>query len=535
MAAAGLGAVAIATTAVLASGALSGNSKRPIAAFGSGSASAGARSAGGSATPGSPTTCDHRPEVKIAAPSGFLPVLQEVAERSCVTAAIVASDGSGGARLLATHQVDVWIADSRTRGYLAGPAIAAAAPSVASSPVVLTASPQRAAALRARFGGPVPLRALFAAGGLAPSIQIEDPTKSSVALALAAPLQPLATAVTKDSNIGLALVARTLATMSSVNPDLASATVPATAVRISQERLVRPDLARPATAGEIVPTSDALPALDYPWLAGGTNPAGARAMLVALRGAVGQQARAAHAFRSPGEQSFLVGTARQAVAATPRIAQIPLLYALADSGGKRGNTLALVDVSGSMGNAVSPGGPSLIAAAGQSLQTMLPLLSDQTSVGLWQFGSRLNGELDYQPLLDLAPLARNRAALVAAGRTLRARDTGTALYNSVLAAYRSMQSHYNPAASNIIGVFTDGRNEDAPGLDLAGLQAQLRRLQDPKRPVAVLFFGYGDADIAAMNAIVAVTGGGVFPISAPSEIITAFMTATAQSVMASQR
>ena len=75
----------------------------------------------------------------MAAASGIAPVLQAVADQSCIQLSVTRSDDERGAALLAQGSVDVWVPDSSERAFLAGPA-ARSAPSIAISPIVMVTS-----------------------------------------------------------------------------------------------------------------------------------------------------------------------------------------------------------------------------------------------------------------------------------------------------------------------------------------------------------------------------------------------------------
>ncbi|MGE0170194.1 VWA domain-containing protein [Nocardioides sp.] len=472
--------------------------------------------------------CATRPAVRVATTGDYAPVVQAVADDSCVDLTMIITQGSSGVRRLASGDVDVGIPDSRERAFLAGPLLAAWAPSTATSPVVLAASTTTAATLTDRDRPSWAL--VLKSGDRGPlTFGIEQPTTSGVGLALAATLAPVATRITGDRDTALATTAAALSRLPAVAEEDTTAIADGE-VRIVEERLVPPGAA-------IVPAAEGSPVLDHPWIQGPhTRHAGAaRVLLTALLGDSGTRARTAHGFREPGLRSFKPLGVTSRLLAPPAVKDIPILYALATAGGRPGNTLAVVDVSGSMNQTVPGHGQPLITYVRQSVGASLSVLSDRTRIGLWQFGSRIDGDRDHEQLVAMAPLARNRPEMMRMGTTMRARDTGTGLYDTTLAAYRHVQAHFEPAANNVVTIFTDGKNDEATGLDLTGLLAALREAQDPRRPISLLFIAYGKADRAAMSRIVRTTGGAVFPIDRPTQIIGALMTATARTVIEEQR
>jgi Mg-chelatase subunit ChlD len=96
---------------------------------------------------------------------------------------------------------------------------------------------------------------------------------------------------------------------------------------------------------------------------------------------------------------------------------------------------------------------------------------------------------------------------------------GTGLYNSVLAAVREVRSSYDPARVNSVVVLTDGKNEDAAGLDLEQLLRTLRAESDRRRPVPVIAIAYGpDTDTAALRQVASTTGGTVYVARDPRDL-----------------
>ena len=170
---------------------------------------------------------------------------------------------------------------------------------------------------------------------------------------------------------------------------------------------------------------------------------------------------------------------------------------------RRTSLLMVVDTSGSMASP-APGTNTpvidLVRQGGRSLGTLLP---DDAQVGLWEFGAA------YREVLPPAPLApEHRAAWAAAVDGLAARNTGTGLYDTILAAYTTARDSYVDGMPNQVFVFTDGRDEtpvDAPQLATA-----LAAAKDPKRPVQLSIVSYGrEKDRAALETVVKAVDGNV--------------------------
>jgi hypothetical protein len=161
---------------------------------------------------------------------------------------------------------------------------------------------------------------------------------------------------------------------------------------------------------------------------------------------------------------------------------------------RRLSVTMVVDVSWSMSSRAPGSRSPLINLVRNGSRTVGEMLPDQSSLGLWTFGSRLDGQRDYRKVLPIGPLTgEHRRALSSAVHALKAEHTGTGLYDTILAAYTSARDAYTPGRSNQVMVFTDGINEDDPGsISLAELTRGLTRAQDPRRPVQLSVVAFGE-------------------------------------------
>jgi hypothetical protein len=177
--------------------------------------------------------------------------------------------------------------------------------------------------------------------------------------------------------------------------------------------------------------------------------------------------------------------------------------------------LAVLDVSGSM-SAVA-GATTRIDLLGQALANTIGLFPDNAQVGLWAFSIDKGGPgQDWRELLPIRTLGdkfdgksqrdlvleqdRNLADLVGGG---------TGLYDTTLAAFRKVQSTYDPHYINSIVIATDGTNEDPNSISLDGLLETLKKEQDPARPVVIITAGItDDADAVVLKKISDATPGG---------------------------
>lgn len=195
--------------------------------------------------------------------------------------------------------------------------------------------------------------------------------------------------------------------------------------------------------------------------------------------------------------------------------------------------LAAIDVSGSMRE--DAGDSTRVELTQRATQDALTILPDGSQIGAWGFSTDRgpNGE-DYFEIAPLRGLQTNvdgvtqRQLLsdeVAGLESLLGGDTG--LYDTALAAYRVVQSGYDPVYVNSVVLITDGENDDSTGgLELDELLVELEAAADPERPVRIVAIGIGpDTDPSALEAMAAATGGTSYVALQPSDIETVFFRA----------
>ncbi len=198
---------------------------------------------------------------------------------------------------------------------------------------------------------------------------------------------------------------------------------------------------------------------------------------------------------------------------------------------KRVLTLAVIDVSGSMGARVKGTDSTKLELATQAARNALRFYGDQDDVGLWEFSTGLTGGVDHRELVPLGPAAgmfhgmTRRQALDQAYRSLRPQNS-TALYDTVLAAYTAAQRAYRPDSVNTVVVLTDGTNEDNDSISLSTLLSRLADAQNPARPVHIITIAYGDqANTEVLEQMAAATGGLSFSSPDPRDIGAVFLDA----------
>lgn len=185
-------------------------------------------------------------------------------------------------------------------------------------------------------------------------------------------------------------------------------------------------------------------------------------------------------------------------------------------------TLFVIDVSGSMVQAVPGTDLTRLQATIEAGKRTLAVIPRGGSVGLWEFSTNLQGgrnDGDYRELVTVGPLTEEVYGTTRRQRLLTAFDEldaeqDTALYDTVVAAYREMQSLWTPGNSHTIVLLTDGRNDDENSITQERMIEILELERDVNKPVRVVSIAYGDeADVDELALISDTVGGKV--ISSP--------------------
>lgn len=259
-------------------------------------------------------------------------------------------------------------------------------------------------------------------------------------------------------------------------------------------------------------------------------------LAVYMAGADGARLLAAHGFRNTEDEPLAagegLGKSRFSVLPTPDARAVNAALRQWSVLTVPARSIAVVDVSGSMD--FTDAGQTRIDLAVGAASRALGLYPDNAQIGLWAFSVGLGGAgRDYRELVPVRPLgasadgATQRDALGAALRRLPGlTDGGTGLYDTTLAAIRTLQDQYDPRAENAVILLTDGRNDDPGSLSLQQLLDAIQRERDPARPVSVIAVGMGpDADAGALRQIAGATGGRSYIARDPSDITHVFVDA----------
>ena len=197
----------------------------------------------------------------------------------------------------------------------------------------------------------------------------------------------------------------------------------------------------------------------------------------------------------------------------------------------RSRMLAVIDVSGSM-EEPAESGLRRIDIFQQAAIGAMEKFSGEVELGVWVFSTARNGDLDWEDLSPIAPLAdqAHKAEIAGIIQSLPARLGGaTGLYDTTLAAVQRVRESYDPEKVNSVLLITDGRNEDENGIDLDTLLGELAEMDDPTKPVPVIMIGFGpDTDLAAMQRIAQATKGAAYSASRPEDLGTVLVDALSQ-------
>jgi hypothetical protein len=496
------------------------------------------------------STCDQT--LKVVTATSFAKVLAAVQPSlatgpHCIALDTAVVDGRAAAARVAEREADVWIPDDLSwaavarGGLLADDGDGGSGTVLATSPIYMVTDTATAARLTSAGGSWLALSKLVAEpNGV--RLAVRDPNGSGDGMVAAG---SLGEAVWVKDGMDASSAALSAALRQ-------TRTVPGTAVALPDrpgEVGLVPEYAllaakRTAADAAVLPGTDHTAVLRYGWLpsaaavADPARKAGLDRLLAALKSPDATGAYAAAGLRRPDGGAPGDGDVR-----LPRLtaAALPVLephhvdhvFAAWYVQDRRSSILLAVDVSGSMGQPAPGTNTPLIQLVQQGCLAVGQMLPDQSSLGLWSFGSQLDPPRDYRVLLQTAQLTDGqRAGLANAVGRLAAERTGTGLYDTILAAYRAATAGWRPDEANQVVVFTDGRNEDDPvSIGAQQLAAALKKAADPKRPVELTVVAYGKLpEVAGLQKAVGGVNGYVSSVQTPAEVSAAFLHAAASGL-----
>jgi Ca-activated chloride channel homolog len=475
---------------------------------------------------------------------------------------------AGGATLTGLGQAngkaqipDVWVPDSSlwlSRLAAATKQTGGDKPtSIASSPVVL-AAPEPVAKQLGWPSKPVTWQTVLAtvAGGGAVKTGIVNPSRDAAGLAGLLTLATVAQAAPNSDQVTVAALRALAQNQSTIRADLLGkfpkATDPASiasglgAAPLTEQSVLSYNASQPPVPLAAVYLQPAATAMDYPYLVV-PNPQTSAAkkqlatdLLAELKTPAFKNALAQQNLRAP-DGSF--GTGFSAGPGAPTTVAPPAATdAAAIAAGinkvlntwqavtQSGRMLAVIDVSGSMLEKVPTAGNKTreevtVDAAGRGLA----LFDDTWTLGVWVFSTNMVGTQPWKELVPIGPLSAQRAQTVGALSQIRPNKNGdTGLYDTTIAAYKTVQNGWDPGKVNSVVIFTDGQNDNPGGMNLQQLTDQLKKVADPAKPIEVIIIGIGDGvSKAELDQIVAPVGGADFVVADPTKISEVFLQAIA--------
>ncbi|MPZ28567.1 MAG: VWA domain-containing protein [Micromonosporaceae bacterium] len=227
--------------------------------------------------------------------------------------------------------------------------------------------------------------------------------------------------------------------------------------------------------------------------------------------------------REPGAAMVEQNGLQPELVALPRALLVPEAVALTidqwTALTRPSNVLIAFDVSGSMLQEVPGAGEPRMELAADAATETAQLFTDDDQVGLWEFSTALDGDLDYRSLVSLGALgdqledgrSRRQQLLDAVDNLVPRADTG--LYNTIQAAYDTLLGSYDPDATNMVVVITDGENDtgDRSTISLDDLLTHLGEASGEGEQVRVVTVSFGEEpDFEIMRQISEATGSAAY-------------------------
>lgn len=495
-----------------------------------------------------------------AAPA-ILPAVEKAAARAteasdgCLTYAVAPRGASAQAELRGGDAPDVWVPDSS-----AWPQIMSdegldleVGSTVASSPVLLTGTPQVVAGMAAfgvgessTWADMMQLYQKFASSGQQPPVTMRmgDPRTDPATIALMSSSTSAVGDWDESSGEGRGMMV--VLAQTAVQGD------PLAAVKSDPRTLV------PATEQQIGQAADAGQELRGLALAEG---AGVVRMPFVRLGDLGGATDAAAALETeltgdaaaadltelhlrPGTDGPAPGVAGVPDSVTtagpdPDPAALTPLTEMWTVIAPQSRILTLVDISGSMAEPVGEG-TTRIDLTREAAQTAISVIPQQTAIGLWYFSTGLEGKKDWLEVLPVRALneeVRNgvtqQQALLAEAERMTPENLkeDTGLNDSLWAAVQQARADYTPQSISSVLLLTDGRNDDTNGgLSDEELVTKLTAVREKgDRPVTVVLIGIGpDADAAALERLATAAGGESRVLRDPRELPQVFVDVVAR-------
>ncbi|MCE7008953.1 substrate-binding and VWA domain-containing protein [Kibdelosporangium philippinense] len=509
-------------------------------------------------------TCANPVVLNVVAAPDIAPVVDKVASglnpndvNTCYRVEMVVNDSAVVAdQLAAPRPVNppaVWVADSSVWLRRAKEKGAAQVPdsgsSIASSPVVMALA-EPAAKARSWPEKQLNWADVIGVGGQDLNVGMVDPSVDAVGVSALIAVRQV-TALSSDP------AANNVAVLRKLSPNAASGSSelfaktgttasgpPITAFPTSERALLDNNAKRKDEQLVAVYPEPASPSLDYPYaVLPSSEPvavAAAKFRTAMLSQSVGE-ALATNGLRFPdGRVAGTPPTDNRTIVrqlrpvAAPGTAQLDQVLNTWAGISKASRIQAVLDVSGSMNGVIPGSGKTRMQVTLEASEGGIRLMNPRTKLGIWVFSAELDGDKDYKEVLPVLPLNESlpQGALEKL-RAIKATPTGrTGLYDTALAAYTSARQNWEPGRLNLVLILTDGKNDDdGRGVNRESLLAELGKMQDPNRPLPIVFIGFGpDVDVNELNAISKATGGQAFNTADPTKINEIFFAALSRFI-----
>jgi hypothetical protein len=508
--------------------------------------------------------CDSGTVVTVAAAPDIAPVVTRVGRRvseeggdGCYKVRVSSRESAEVAESVAvsdgTERPDVWIPESTLslqRGQETGAwNTPVTGTPIASSPVVLAVAEPKASEL-GWPDKPLTWNQVIGPGSASNkgslTVGFPDPVRDSVGAATLFGLQKLLKGAPQASTVALRELSANTVTkrteLAARLPGTASSDKPLTAFPASENDVLQHNVRRsgtPLVAAYPDPrVESAMPTLDYPYVVLPETPnderQAAKRFLDRLLDRDGQEALGDAGFRTPDGKAprdrardHRTTADPVTVTPTPKAQEVDGVLNAWAAINLSGRLQVLLDVSGSMNEPVPGTGKTRMQTTVEAAVAGTKLFSPVTKFGVWLYSTHLDGERDYRELLPVKPLGEQLAnGAVEKLSNVRAERANTALYDAMLAAYRDSTQNWEAGRINTVVVMTDGQDDNDSDISRDQLLDELRKLQNPRRPLKLIGIGIGpDVDAAELTALTKVTGGQAFVAPDPTKIGDVFYSA----------
>jgi len=165
---------------------------------------------------------------------------------------------------------------------------------------------------------------------------------------------------------------------------------------------------------------------------------------------------------------------------------------------KPANVMVVFDNSGSMG------AEDKLTQAKEGLKAFYAEAAPQDRIGLTKFST------DVTPLVPIAPMATNRAKLLAATNQLFPEDD-TSLRDAVVDGVQAVQDHLDKGGINAVVVLTDGQDTASGRSENDAVRILKVQGEKESNPIRVFTIAYGsDANTEELARYADATGGKAF-------------------------